>query len=155
MSAVEADGVGQVADAPLHLARMARRVEADDPRLAAGRLGQPEQHEDGRGLAGAVLAEQPEDLARPDLEVELVDGDERVVALRQAARLDDGSAAVGSRAVPRSALARSAPAVAEEDPAEPGDHEDDQRDADRRRQAAGLDRDPDVASRRLPAPRSP
>ena len=62
--AVEADGVGEVAHPPLDLARVPGRVEAGDARLAAGRLGQPEQHEDRRGLARAVLAEQAEDLAR-------------------------------------------------------------------------------------------
>ena len=76
-AAVEADRVGQVADASLDLARVARRVETQHRGLALGGLGQAEEHQDGRRLAGAVLAEEPEDLARVDLEVEVVDRRER------------------------------------------------------------------------------
>ncbi len=75
---VEANGVREVADAPLHLERPAGRIEPDDAGLALGRLGQPEQHQDGRRLAGAVLAE----------EAEVVDGDEIAVHLGQAAGPD-------------------------------------------------------------------
>ena len=82
--AVEADAVGHVADAALDLERAARRVEPDDPGLPGGRLGQAEEHEDRRRLARAVLAEQAEDLAGADLEVEVVDRDEVAVALGQA-----------------------------------------------------------------------
>ena len=86
---VEADRVGQVADPALDLARLPGRVEAHDGCLAVGRLGQPEQHQDRRRLARAVLPEQPEDLARVDLEVEPVDGRQRPVLLGQPARPDD------------------------------------------------------------------
>jgi len=59
------------------------RVEADHARHARAGLGKPEEHEDRRGLAGAVLAKQPEDLAGLDVEVEVVDRDEVAVALAQ------------------------------------------------------------------------
>ena len=85
---VEADAVRQVADAALHLERVPGRIEADDAGPARRRLGQAEEHQDGRRLAGAVLAEQPEDLAGVDLEVEVVDGDEVAVALGQPAGRD-------------------------------------------------------------------
>ena len=62
-TAVEADGVREVADAPLHLARVPGRIEPGHAGLAARRLGEAEEHEDRGGLAGAVLPEQAEDLA--------------------------------------------------------------------------------------------
>src|SRR4029079_19225966 len=86
--AVEADAVGQVADPPLDLERLASRSERDHASLSVGRLGQPEEHEDRRRLAGAVLPEQAEDLAGLDLEIEVVDGDEIAVLLGQTAGPD-------------------------------------------------------------------
>src|SRR4029453_14050696 len=85
---VEPDRVGEVSDPPLDLERAWGRIETDHPGLALGRLGQPEQHQDRRRLAGTVLAEQPEDLAGLDLEIEVVDGDEVAVHLREAAGPD-------------------------------------------------------------------
>ena len=95
---VEADGVGQVADPSLDLARLPGGIEPHHRCLAVGRLGQPEQHQDRGRLARAVLAEQPEDLARVDREVEPVDRRQRPVLLGQPARADDrlGTIAVGA-----------------------------------------------------------
>ena len=87
--AVEAHRVGQVADPALDQARLALRVEAHHPGLAARRLGQAEEHQDRRRLAGAVLAEQAEDLAPADDQVEVVDRGERPVALGQPTGPDD------------------------------------------------------------------
>ena len=70
---VEADGVGQVADPALDLERLAHRIEAQHLDRAAAGLGQPEHHQDGRRLAGAVGPEQAEDLAAADAEVDRVD----------------------------------------------------------------------------------
>ena len=94
---VEADGVGQVTHPSLDLARLPGGVEPHHRCLAVGRLGQPEQHQDRGRLARAVLAEQPEDLARVDREVEPVDRGQRPVLLGQPARPDDrlGTIAVG------------------------------------------------------------
>ena len=49
---------------------------------------QPEQHPQGRGLAGAVRAEEAGDPARLDREVEVVDGGEGAEPLGEAADLD-------------------------------------------------------------------
>src|SRR4029453_17875539 len=101
---VEADAVGQVADAALDLERLARRVEPDDSGLALGHLGQAEQHEDRRRLAGAVLAEKAEDLAGLDLEVEAIDRAAVAVMLRQATGPDgDGGVIEQGRSRPRRA----------------------------------------------------
>src|SRR5262249_45826938 len=86
---VEADHVRQVADAALDRQRLARRIEPEHAHLAAGNFGQAEQHQDGRGLAGAVRPEQTEDLTAPDRERDVVDGDGLPVGLGEAARLDD------------------------------------------------------------------
>ena len=72
---VEADGIGQIADAPLDRERLARRIEAEHADLALRYVGQPEQHQDGGRLAGAVRAEQTEDFPAPDGERYVVDGD--------------------------------------------------------------------------------
>ena len=87
---VEADRIGQVTDPAFDLARIARRVEPDDTGLTLGRFGQPEQHEDRGRLAGAVLPEQPEDLATAHLEVEAVDRRELAVLLGQTPRHQRG-----------------------------------------------------------------
>jgi hypothetical protein len=57
-------------------ARAARPVHHDsvDPHLAARGRDQPAQHAQRRGLAGPVRAEQPEHLARLDLEIHVIDG---------------------------------------------------------------------------------
>jgi hypothetical protein len=96
--AVEAHLVGHVAHPALDLQGPASRIEAHDSRCPGRRLGEAQEHEDGRRLARAVLAEQAEDLAGSDIEVEVVDRDEVVVFLRQTARLDeDRGGPIGSR----------------------------------------------------------
>ncbi len=47
---------------------------AEDLDLAGGRLGEPEDHVDGRGLAGAVGAEERHDLALLELQVDAAHG---------------------------------------------------------------------------------
>src|SRR5581483_9527520 len=61
---IETNLVRQIADAALDRERLAHRVTAGHPRLAAGNVAQAEQHEDGRRLAGAVRAKQSEYFAR-------------------------------------------------------------------------------------------
>src|SRR6201996_2292330 len=70
---VEADGVGQIADPPLHLQRRARRIEAEHADLARRNLGQAEHHQDRGGLARPVRPEQAEHLAALDGEGDAVD----------------------------------------------------------------------------------
>ncbi len=106
--AIEPHAVGQVADPALHRERMPRGIEADDAGFARGRLGEPEQHEDRRRLACPVLAEEAEDLACLDLEIERVDRDEVAVGLRQRARQDRGDG-VASRCDPRCLRPLSSP----------------------------------------------
>jgi len=80
---VEPDRVRHVADAPLDLERLAQRIEAGDDDATRSRLGQAEQHQDRRRLAGAVRPEQAEHLARFDRKVETVDRERRAIALGQ------------------------------------------------------------------------
>ena len=70
---VEADRIGQIADAALDRERLARRIEAEHADVAVGNVGQPEHHQDRRGLAGAVGAEQTENLAAADRERDVID----------------------------------------------------------------------------------
>ena len=112
-AAVEPDVVGQVADLALDAQRLAGRVEAHDADDAPGRLGQAEQHQDGRRLAGAVGPEQAEHLAGPDREVERLDGGEVAVLLGQAAGDDDRVVGhVGEQLAHRHAAAAGAAARA-------------------------------------------
>ena len=85
---VEAHVVGQIAHPTLHFEGLPGRVEARHAGPAVGGLREPQEHQDGRGLAGPVRPQQAEDLARPDGKVELVDGDEVAVGLRQPVGLD-------------------------------------------------------------------
>ena len=56
------------------------------PDLARGGCGQAEQHVDGAGLAGAVRAEQGDDLAGADLQADAVDGGDRAESLTHLSR---------------------------------------------------------------------
>ena len=86
---VEADRIRQVADPALDRERFAHRIMTEHPRGAGRNLGQPEQHEDRRRLAGAIRAEQAEDLPARHRERHVVDRRRPVVALGQALRVDD------------------------------------------------------------------
>ena len=88
-------GLKRGADLLLHLARPPPRVDAADLDLALVRLAQPEEALDRRGLAGAVRAEQAEDLALLDLEADAIHGEGAVVAF---AKLGDDDLGHGVRA---------------------------------------------------------
>jgi hypothetical protein len=94
---VEPNVVGEVADPALDLERRARGVESHHFRLAFGRLGEAEQHQDRRCLPGAVRPEEAEDLAGEDLEIKAVDGGELPVLLRKAPGADRRFAGHGYR----------------------------------------------------------
>ena len=146
-AAVEADRVGQVADPALDLARLAFRIQPHDRGRPAGRFGEAEEHQDGRGLAGAVLAEEAEDLARSHLEVQGVHCGQRPVALRQRLGPDDRLGRRRRRRLRlRTPLDRlpSSSAVSAEGPPQADEHEDDQADRDGPPLQRGLDGDPDV-----------
>src|SRR3989441_10020546 len=59
---VEGRALGQVADAAADLARLREDIEALDPDRAAGRRQEAGDDAHGGGLAGAVGAEEAEDL---------------------------------------------------------------------------------------------
>src|SRR6185312_5459938 len=87
---VDPKGVGHVAeDATYRLGVPANRL-ARDLGVAARRLEQGRQHPEHGRLPGAVRADQPEDLAAFDRQVDARDGDGAVVALEQPAGLDNG-----------------------------------------------------------------
>src|ERR1700685_4351464 len=87
---IKTDRVRQIADAALDRKRLARWIEAEYAHLAAGDFGQAEHHEDGRRLARAIGAEETENLAAPDGERDVVDGDRVAVVLGEVLGLDDG-----------------------------------------------------------------
>src|SRR4029079_15748565 len=87
---VEGGGLERDADPGLDRIRIGDDVDAEDPHGA--RIGLPQALEDlhGRGLAGAVRAEQAEHGSGPDLEADAVDGARRAIALSQVLDADDG-----------------------------------------------------------------
>ena len=68
----------------------AAHVDAEHLDLAGRRLEQAEQHGDGRGLAGAVAAQQAEHGAARHREGQIVDCDDLAVHLAQVPDLDGG-----------------------------------------------------------------
>ena len=79
------------ADSRAELAGVLDDVEAGDARRAAVRRQEGGENADGGRLARPVGAEKPEDAARLDAEVDLVEGDDVAVTLPQAVGLDRGS----------------------------------------------------------------
>ena len=73
---VEREALRHVADAALDALGIAVDVDAADERRPGRGPQQAAQHADGGGLAGAVAAEEAEDLAGADVERHVVDGDE-------------------------------------------------------------------------------
>src|SRR2546430_6627577 len=90
--AENADQSGRGPAPPLDRQRLPHRIVPEHPRLTGRYVGQAQQHQDGGGLAGAVRAQEPEDLAAPDGERHVVDGGRTPVALGEILRLDDGLA---------------------------------------------------------------
>ena len=85
---VEAEALAHVPDPPLHALGVLRDVHAEHEAGAGGRPEQPAQHADRRGLAGAVRAEEAEDLALVHGERDPVHGLEGPEVLAQLADLD-------------------------------------------------------------------
>ena len=81
---------GDVGEAPVRLDRLAVTVEPEDLGATRGRADEPEQEPDGGGLPGAVRSEVADDLARPDLEVEVSQRIDGAVALGEALGADRG-----------------------------------------------------------------
>src|SRR5438445_12451558 len=57
-----------------HVGRLRRDVEAGDPRRATGCRQKGRQDPDGRGLSGAVGAEETQELTRLDVEADAANG---------------------------------------------------------------------------------
>ena len=72
------------------LAIVGAPAPAEDHDLAGVGLGEALADLDGGGLAGAVGSEQAEALARTDLEVEAVDGDDVAVGFAELAEEERG-----------------------------------------------------------------
>ena len=74
------------------MSRFCRRqlvhAPAGDHDVARGRALEPGDHAQGRGLAAARRAEQADDLAGRDVEIDIVDRDERAELLGDLAELD-------------------------------------------------------------------
>ena len=71
-------------------------VEAEHPDLAGVGLAEALEDLDGRRLAGAVRAEQAEDLARADLEADAVNRLDLAIVLLQVAYTDDRVGGTGA-----------------------------------------------------------
>jgi len=84
----ERDVTGHVGEAAVEGLDVGPRVAAEEDDRAGVGAQQPEEDAQGRGLAGAVGAEEAVDLAGPDLEVEAVEGDGRAEGLVEVADLD-------------------------------------------------------------------
>ena len=85
---IETDGVRHVADPALDRERLARRIEAEHTDLAAGNIGQAEQHQDRGGLARTIRTEETEYLPAPDVERDVIDCDGLAVFLGEAGGLN-------------------------------------------------------------------
>src|SRR5690606_4397035 len=86
---VEAEALGHVADALLDALRLAHDVVTDDGSAPARRLQDAAEHADGRRFAGAVRAEDAEDLAAAHAERDVAHGDEIAEATLEVLRFDD------------------------------------------------------------------
>ncbi len=86
---VEADLVGQIADPAFDRERLAHGIVAEHAGLPIRDVAQAQQHQDRGGLAGAVRAEQAENLPARDRERNALDDGGPVVALGELLRLDD------------------------------------------------------------------
>lgn len=80
---------------------LALGVEAEHLGPAAARADQPEEEPDGGGLPGAVRSEEAQDLTFGHLEVEVLQGVDRAVALGQALGFDCRWSQVASPCRPR------------------------------------------------------
>ena len=89
--AVERRLLEDEADVLAHRQRFGDDVVAVDLGAAAGRADQRRQHVDHRRLARPVGAEEAEELAAADVDVDRLDGAQLAVVLAEPERLDDGS----------------------------------------------------------------
>jgi hypothetical protein len=86
---VEAEALGHVADGVFDGLGILGHVMARDPGLALARIEQTAQHPQRGGLARAIGADQSEDLAAGDLQIQAIDRGQRVEAPGEVPRADD------------------------------------------------------------------
>jgi hypothetical protein len=60
---IEANGIRQIADPAFHCERLAHWIVIEQAHLAVRDFRQPQQHQNGGGLAGAVWTQHPKNLA--------------------------------------------------------------------------------------------
>ena len=89
-AAEERQAFGDDADLALDFEGMGGEVEAEDLDVAGGGREQAGEHFDGGGFAGAVGAEEAEELARGDGEGDVIDGGEGAEAAGEVADGDGG-----------------------------------------------------------------
>ena len=109
---VEARPLDEAGDAVERLRAVDQRIAAEQLRLTGGGPDQAEQHPQQRGLSGSVRAEQAEDVAGRDSEIDAVDRDDLTVCLDDPAGGDGRRAArhLTARAAASAAAAGSEPA---------------------------------------------
>ncbi len=86
--AVGGEKLGHIADAGADLPGFASQIATGDAGVPARRRQECRQHLDQRRLARTVRADQAENLARADLEVDMVHGNLPIEGLGQGRRLD-------------------------------------------------------------------
>ena len=80
--------------------------------LARGRLSDPREDLQERALAGTVAPDDPDDLARPDLEADVLQGPELLGLARcAAAPASQGGGRQAPQALPQRAVARGVPVL--------------------------------------------
>src|SRR5690606_16963205 len=97
---VEAEALGHVADTLFDALRLARDVVADDGSAPARRLEDAAQHADRRRLAGAVRAEDAEDLSLGHAQRDVAHGHEVAEAPTEVLRLDHDPVVHGAFVLP-------------------------------------------------------
>src|SRR5262245_25410523 len=85
---VDAHGLRREAERAADRQRLAREARTEDAGVAAAGSEERGQHRQGRRLAGAVRAEQTEELAPPDLEIDPPDRLDCAIVVRQSLDLD-------------------------------------------------------------------
>ena len=86
---VHAEDVGHEPDDPADRGRIVAHRGTGDLRVAVRGAQERREHPQRRGLPGPVRADEPEDLARLDVQVDAGHGDRAVVALGEALGRDD------------------------------------------------------------------
>src|SRR5680860_1211634 len=71
-----------------YVVTVAAHIGPEHADLAGARLDEPEQHGDGRGLAGAIAAKQRHRRAGLDGKTDVIDGRDRAIALGETAHGD-------------------------------------------------------------------